>query len=105
MNALIPAVNSAVMADERRTCMLRSALGPVIAFALDDPDVVEIMLNPDGGLWLDRLSFGREMTGVRISSQDAERITRLFAAKAGGEVNAATPMVAAELPLTGERFQ
>ena len=39
--------------------MLRTAMGPLIAAALDDPDVVEILLNPDGALWLDRLSSGR----------------------------------------------
>src|SRR4051812_19569184 len=104
MNALLP-VNSAVTAAERRTRMLRSALGPAIALALDDPDVVEIMLNPDGTLWLDRLSSGREATGIRVSAQDGERIIRLVAAQVGGEVNAATPLVSAELPLTGERFQ
>ena len=44
-------------------------------------------------------------TGIRVSPQDGERIIRLAAAQAGSEVNAATPLVAAELPLTGERFQ
>src|SRR3954452_6624262 len=104
MNALLP-VNNAVTAVERRTRMLRSALGPAIALALDDPDVVEIMLNPDGTLWLDRLSSAGESTGILTSPQDGERIVRLVAAQAGSEVNAATPLVSAELPLTGERFQ
>jgi hypothetical protein len=40
---------------ERRRAMLRSAMGPAIADALADPLVVEIMVNPDGRLWLDRL--------------------------------------------------
>ncbi|GAB7259634.1 hypothetical protein [Dickeya ananatis] len=42
----------------RHRHMLYSALGPLIAAALDDPDVVEIMLNPDCTLWVDRLSTG-----------------------------------------------
>ena len=33
---------------DRRIRMLRTALGPLIAAALADPDVVEVMLNPDG---------------------------------------------------------
>lgn len=37
--------------------MLRTALGPVISRLLDDPTVVEVMLNPDGGLWVDRLAW------------------------------------------------
>ena len=38
--------------------MLRTALGPGIASWLEDAGVVEVMLNPDGRLWVDRLSDG-----------------------------------------------
>lgn len=38
--------------------MLRTALGPAIAQYLEDPAVVEVMLNPDGRLWVDRLREG-----------------------------------------------
>ena len=31
---------------DRRIQMLRTAMGPLIAAALEDPDVVEVMLNP-----------------------------------------------------------
>ncbi|MBP7658004.1 MAG: P-type conjugative transfer ATPase TrbB, partial [Pseudoxanthomonas sp.] len=41
---------------DRRIQMLRTAMGPLIAAALEDPDVVEVMLNPDRTLWVDRLS-------------------------------------------------
>ncbi len=34
--------------------MLRTALGPAIATFLEDAAVVEVMLNPDGRLWIDR---------------------------------------------------
>ena len=47
----------------RGTRMLRTALGPAIAAYLEDPGVVEVMLNPDGRLWIDRLSGGIEDTG------------------------------------------
>lgn len=43
---------------DRRRAMLRTALGPTIAAALGDPAVVEIMVNPDGALRLDRLGDG-----------------------------------------------
>ncbi len=43
---------------QRSLRMLHTALGPVITEALADPEVVEIMLNPDGRLWLDRLGAG-----------------------------------------------
>ena len=85
--------------------MLRTALGPSIAAALEDPNVVEVMLNPDGRLWIDRLSGGLEDTGFRIAPLDAERIVRLVAHHVGVEVHAGAPRVSAELPETGERFE
>lgn len=48
----------------RRVLMLRTAMGTLINAALDDPDVLEIMLNPDGRLWIDRLSCGRSPLGA-----------------------------------------
>src|SRR5689334_10828941 len=89
----------------RGTRMLRTALGPMIAAHLEDSGVVEIMLNPDGRLWIDRLSGGLEDTGSRIAPADAERIVRLVAHHVGVEVHAGRPRVSAELPESGERFE
>jgi type IV secretion system protein VirB11 len=85
--------------------MLRTAMGPVIAAALEDPDVVEIMLNPDRSLWVDRLSSGRAPLGLELSEADGERIIRLVAAHVGAEVHRGQPLLTAELPETGERFE
>ncbi len=85
--------------------MLRTALGPAIARFLEDPVIVEVMLNPDGRLWIDRLSEGLSDTGERLSPDDGERIVRLVAHHVGVEVHARSPRVSAELPETGERFE
>ncbi|EQA90425.1 conjugal transfer protein TrbB [Burkholderia pseudomallei MSHR338] len=85
--------------------MLRTAMGPLIAAALEDPDVVEIMLNPDRTLWVDRLSSGRAPLGATLSEEDGERIIRLVAAHVGAEVHRGQPLLTAELPETGERFE
>ncbi|VTZ50421.1 Conjugal transfer protein TrbB [Methylocella tundrae] len=85
--------------------MLRRALGPAIATFLDDPAIVEVMLNPDGRLWVDRLSEGLADTGAILSPADGERIIRLVAHHVGAEVHAGSPRVSAELPETGERFE
>ena len=53
---------------QRGARMLRTALGPAIARLLEDPAVVEVMLNPDGRLWVDRLSEGLSDTGERLSA-------------------------------------
>ena len=85
--------------------MLRTALGPAIARLLEDPSVVEVMLNPDGRLWIDRLSEGLSDTSEHLSAADGERIVRLVAHHVGVEVHASSPRVSAELPETGERFE
>jgi len=85
--------------------MLRTALGPAIATWLEDPVVVEVMLNPDGHLWVDRLTEGLADTGERLSFADGERIVRLVAHHVDAEVHPASPRVSAELPETGERFE
>jgi type IV secretion system protein TrbB len=90
---------------QRGARMLRTALGPAIAKFLEDPQVVEVMLNPDGRLWIDRLSEGLSDTGERLSAADGERIVRLVAHHVGAEVHAGAPRVSAELPETGERFE
>jgi type IV secretion system protein VirB11 len=63
------------------------------------------MLNPDGRIWVDRLSEGLSGTGERLSPSDGERIVRLVAHHVGAEVHSGAPRVSAELPETGERFE
>ena len=90
---------------QRGARMLRTALGPAIARLLEDPAVVEVMLNPDGRIWVDRLAEGLADTGDTMPAADGERIVRLVAHHVGAEVHARSPRVSAELPDTGERFE
>ena len=39
---------------------LRREMGATIRQAMDAPTVVEVMLNPDGSLWTDKLGKGME---------------------------------------------
>jgi type IV secretion system protein VirB11 len=81
----------------------------MVAAALADPLVLEVMINPDGALRLDRLGEGRTDTGIRFDPDQVERIIRLVASHARTEVHAASPIVSAELPPhgggAGERFE
>ena len=70
---------SAQEAQGRRRQMLRTAFGPAIAAALADPTVLEVMVNPDGRLWIDRATVGRADTGERLGPPETERIIRLVA--------------------------
>ncbi|MGB3831490.1 MAG: P-type conjugative transfer ATPase TrbB [Mesorhizobium sp.] len=90
---------------ERGARMLRTALGPAISNLLLDKSIVEVMLNPDGRIWVDRLAEGLSDTGERLTPEDGERIVRLVAHHVGAEVHARSPRVSAELPETGERFE
>src|SRR5882724_354944 len=97
-------------ANDRRRAMLRTAMGADIAAALADPAVIEVMVNPDGSLRLDRLGEGRTDTGVRLAAAEVERIIRLVASHVRVEVHAGNPVVSAELPprddgMSGERFE
>jgi len=85
--------------------MLRSAMGKSIGAWLADPAIIEIMLNPDGRLWVDRLGDGICETGEHMEPADGERIIRLVAHHVGAAVHAAAPRVSAELPESGERFE
>ena len=95
---------------DRKRRMLITALGADIASAMCDPLVIEIMVNPDGALRLDRLGEGRTDTQVQIEPDQIERIIRLVASHARAEVHAEHPIVSAELPphlegRAGERFE
>jgi len=91
---------------ERRVYeMLLSSMGPRIEQFLQDDDVCDITLNPDGRLWVDRLGSGRAFTGETLAAADAERIIRIVASGLNTVCNAQNPILSAELPGTGSRFQ
>ncbi|TCU54668.1 type IV secretion system protein VirB11 [Novosphingobium sp. PhB57] len=94
---------------ERRRAMLRTAMGPAIRAALEDPRIIEIMVNPDGALRVDVLGEGRVDTDIRFEPAQVERIVRLVASHIRAEVHADAPIVSAELPAhgigSGERFE
>lgn len=90
---------------DRQRIMLRTAMGSAIAEALSDPAVIEVMANPDGRLWIDRHGDGRIDTSKTLKRAEAERIIRLVASHIGQECHSGRPVVSAELPETGERFE
>lgn len=85
--------------------MLATALGEAAGKLLLDETIIEIMLNPDGDLWIERLGHGRLNTGYKISPADAERVIFIIASSIGAVCNKDNPLLSAELPLNGSRFQ
>jgi type IV secretion system protein TrbB len=90
---------------ERRLEALRHALGPTALAALIDPDVVEILANPDGQLILDKIGGGRVATSEMLSPESRDRVIRLIADYVGEPVLPEDPRLSGVLPETGERFQ
>ena len=58
----------------RTETMLKTAMGQTVASALADPAVIEIMLNPDGQLWIERHGQGRINSGETMQPSEAERV-------------------------------
>jgi type IV secretion system protein TrbB len=85
--------------------MLQFSFGPHIMEYLYDDDVIEIMINADGRLWIERFGSGFYDTGQALLSHDVERIIRLVASKENTVCNAKNPIISAELPDYGVRFQ
>lgn len=96
--------NPAMSVRMRQTESLYHALGPLVSHALAQADVVEVMANPDGSLWVDRAGVGREKVG-KIEQSAAETTIRLLASHMGETVTPDRPAVAGVLPRSGERFQ
>lgn len=91
--------------DTRRKTMLRTAFCPVVRAALEDPSVIEIMANPDGSIWLEKVGFGLTVSDDTLTGSDRERVIRLVASWAGEATGHKFPIVSAELPEGGERFE
>lgn len=75
---------------------------------LSEPDVIELMLNPDGHLWADRLGSGMTPVG-RMSSRAAEAFIATVASTLRTTVTRESPILECELPVTapfdGSRFE
>jgi type IV secretion system protein VirB11 len=81
----------------RLTTALVTSLAPLAPF-LEDPRVVEVMLNADGAVWIERRGDGMQRTDVRMDPVSAEGLLRLVAADARVELNASAPILSAKLP-------
>ncbi|MFN7088944.1 MAG: P-type conjugative transfer ATPase TrbB [Allorhizobium sp.] len=90
--------------DDRLIRKLREAFGASLCEALGDPEVVEIMLNPDGKLYIETQGAGMAPAG-RLDMQRAEVLIGIVAHGLGQDVNETKPIVSGELPLGGHRFE
>lgn len=85
---------------------LKREFGPVICALFNDQSVIEIMLNSDGKLWVERLGSDMEEIGTMGASQ-AECLMGTLASLKGEVLTAKNPRVSCQLPkeYLGARFQ
>lgn len=83
--------------------LIERQLGDDILKMLDDDNVVEVLLNPDGRVWVDTYQ-GRTDTGFTIKPRRAETIISVVSGSASEETHRKSPMIEAELPGSLFRF-
>ena len=84
---------------------LERECGPVIMKALRDPAVVEVLLNPDGRLWIDVAGKGMEFTGHTIEPGAAESLLATCASMLQTTITRDNPILEGEFPLDGSRLE
>ena len=84
---------------------MRQQLGPVVCARLDDPAVIEVMLNADGALWEDRLAKGMSKVGATMQPSAAESFIATVASTLRAAVTREQPILECELPIRGARFE
>jgi type IV secretion system protein TrbB len=88
----------------RRHASLRTAVAPIMSYLADDT-VIEIMLNADGRIWVERAGAGMFQAMERMSPDDALRMLRLVATEMNTELSDRNPSLAGKLPIWGARVQ
>lgn len=91
--------------DERHLHMLKTAFGESLLTYLENPQVLEIMLNPDGYVVVETLGEGKVKTDLMIPPAQSANIIKLLANYTDHMITPATPLVATELPFGHARFQ
>src|SRR5262249_50082986 len=88
----------------RQQALLTTALGALGAL-LNEPDVVEVLINPDGQVWCERQGAPLVQTGHVFSIAQVEALSCTVAGVNGLACTTAHPSVSAVLPGSGARFQ
>lgn len=82
-----------------------NAMGPILRSLLEEDDVIELALNPDGLLWVERMSEGMSLLGRVLSKNDSEALIRLMASYCGQSCNENSPALSCIMPVSNARFQ
>src|SRR5712691_9997367 len=89
---------------QRLEVKLRRELGDQVLRLLDDDLTEDILLNPDGSLWVKQMGQGFSRIGEMPAAQAASALGTI-AAWRGTVLNHERPILETELPIDGSRFE
>ena len=92
-----------ITVQSRQIQKLENDMGPELMRYLHDPKVVEIMLNADGQVWVERLGESPKAS-CHVAPAQAMGILTTIAGYHHLEVSATKPILECELPIDGSRF-
>jgi P-type conjugative transfer ATPase TrbB len=105
--ATLPGIETCAFPSEdkaRRIEKIMRELGSLIRSLLADATVVEVMLNSDGRLWVERLGQKMAQIGL-LSASKAEALIYSIAAYHSTTITRENPILECELPQYGARFE
>lgn len=89
--------------NKRNIEMIKKTLGSVFMDKLQDPNVIEIMCNSDGSLWIDELGKGMSKAGS-INQYNVQAAINVIASMLKITATKETPIIEGEFPLDNSRF-
>jgi type IV secretion system protein VirB11 len=89
----------------RREHKLQRELGPKLCRLMSEPDVREVMVNPDGAVFVDRAAAGLSNTGLRACPMQLKAALGTMAALLDTVITKEQPILQGELPLFGGRIE
>lgn len=89
----------------RHFSLLKIAFGNELLALLNNDEIIEIMANPDGQVWIDSLKTGKTLSAINLSTEQRLSIIKLIASYNHLIVSEQIPMLACEISLFSARFQ
>jgi len=83
---------------------LKREMGPICLSALQNQNVIEIMLNSDGTLWVEEMGKSIQQVGV-LEETKAKALLGTIASYLNTTITAKNPIIECELPIDGSRFE
>ena len=90
---------------QRFLLMLHTAFGDQLNDWLNDNDIIEIMLNPNGAIFIESQSKGKIATSLTLEKHKTLNIIKLLASLHNHIIDEQQPELATEIPEINARFQ